>query len=225
MPDLRAAAKGLAQAWGSATQAAGRAYRDLDRRIGILPGGGTANAASGALRSAAAGLRDAAIGVADSAYGAGLIPGNPAAYPFARYLTGTDRPLEQLDPRTMRQLPANIERARSLRKGSSQGAFAVSGYPDTSERDPAGNSVRLVLGNYSAVQVPGGYKAMDIYDVDALRDGRVVQCDAFGGDAKCYRDLVEGGKAASDLVDFARGAGLINDRSGYPVNVRVPRRR
>lgn len=93
-----------------------RGYGQVDKNIfgGLLPGGAASFASplKETVKKTVSpqGVRDlVAVPLLDTAMGAGVVPPAPAMY--ARFLSGTEKPLTKLHPDLLKEIPAAIEKA------------------------------------------------------------------------------------------------------------------
>lgn len=96
-----------------------RGYGQLDKNIfkGVLPGGAASPLSSpkATVQKIASpqNARDfVAVPLLDTAMQAGVVPAAPAMY--ARFLSGTEKPLTKLHPDLLKEIPAAVEKASAL---------------------------------------------------------------------------------------------------------------
>ena len=189
-------------------------YKTADKALGgWLPGGGTASPVAPAIRGFAKSAREQVVVPAiDEGLRRGILPTKETM--FARYLTGTSKPLTAYPPELLR----TISEAAKQSPSPSNTTFNY-------ERAYAGNlpeDIKLSLGMFNVKD----NVIQDRYHFDDLEGGR-HDLDPFAlGNTdmnkkrNVYADAAEGGPMASNLIELGLKTGVINPKSGY--DVRIP---
>lgn len=192
-------------------------YKTADKTLGgWLPGGGTASPVAPSIRRFAESAREQVIVPAiDEGLKRGVLPTKETM--FARYLTGTSKPLTTYPPQLLNTISEETKRSSS--PGNTTFNY---------ERAYAGNlpeDIKLSLGMFNVKN----NVIEDRYQFDDLEAGRHdLDQFALGGSydntkrRNVYADAAEGGPMASNLIELGLKTGIINPKSGY--DVRIPLR-
>jgi hypothetical protein len=192
-------------------------YKTTDKALGgWLPGGGTVSPITPSIRRFTEKARDQVVVPAiDEGLRRGVLPTKETM--FARYLTGTSKPLTTYPPQLLKNISEETKQSSS--PGNTTFDYA---------RSYAGNlpeDIKLSLGMFNVKN----NVIEDRYQFDNLEAGRHnLDQFALGGSydntkkRNVYADAAEGGPMASNLIELGLKTGIINPKSGY--DVRIPLR-
>lgn len=233
----------------------GRGYREADKRLGgWLPGGGTASPVTRAVQTTAPAARrlagsvrdNAIIPVIDKGIETGILPTKEAM--FARYLTGTNKPLTTYPQTLLNQIStgsnqALIEHTRFnvdniFRQTNPSFRNYVSIPRNVLSDEERLNIIQqnnLVQPDNTSISPNYAYSVMP-REVQLslgsfnIEDGTIKDKYRFDdlqegrrqipGWGNVYPDAAGGGKLGSDLIELGLKTGILNPNSGY--NIAIP---
>ena len=195
----------------------GSGYKEADKRLGgWLPGGGTAAPPVSAFQAAApiAGrlaskIRDEKIiPVIDKGIETGALPTKEAM--FARYLTGTSKPLTVYPQPLIDKISTTFEPENTV--VGTQSAYTGGTMPEDVAHSLGRFNIKdnVIYDRYKFDDLEKGRQPAGVY---LLPGGLQIRNSV-------YADAAAGGNLASDLIELGLKTGIITPSSGY--DVRVP---